>query len=119
MTSPAFGRYQVLSMLGSGGMGQVFLAEDTSLGRRVAVKVLPASAAGDQARIGRLVQEARLASALSHPNIAQIFEIGDADGTPFIAMEYVEGEPLTAVIARGPVTQRELIEIGKQLFDAI
>ncbi len=93
MAPGQIGRYRVLSRLGAGGMGEVFLAEDTTLGRRVALKVLTDESAGKTDRTARFVQEARLASAVSHPGIAQIFEIGDADGVSFIAMEYVEGAP--------------------------
>jgi eukaryotic-like serine/threonine-protein kinase len=112
----AIGRYRVVSLLGAGGMGQVYLAEDPSLGRRVAVKVVAPEAVR---HVDRLLQEARLASAVSHPNIAQIFEIGAADGHPFIAMEYVEGEPLSERIRRGALGQPEVIEMGRQLFDAL
>ena len=80
MTTASIGRYRIVSRLGAGGMGEVFLAEDTTLGRQVALKVLPASGAGSADRLARFVQEARLASAVSHPGIAQIFEIGEADG---------------------------------------
>jgi eukaryotic-like serine/threonine-protein kinase len=112
----AIGRYRVVSLLGAGGMGQVYLAEDPSLGRRVALKVVAPEAAR---HVDRLLQEARLASAVSHPNIAQIFEIGESEGRPFIAMEYVEGEPLGDRIRRGAMGQPEVIEIGRQLFDAL
>ena len=96
MVPSRIGRYQVLSLLGAGGMGEVFLAEDTSLGRRVALKVLSTDKAADADRGRRFIQEARLASSISHPNIAQVFEIAEADGISFIAMELVEGEPLSA-----------------------
>lgn len=120
MTSrDSIGRYRVLSLLGAGGMGQVFLAEDPSLGRKVAVKVLASAASLDPSGTERLVQEARLASAVSHPNVAQIFEIGEADGVPYIAMEFVEGEPLSGRIARGPLGQTDILDLGRQLFDAL
>ena len=116
---PAIGRYRIVSMLGAGGMGRVYLAEDPSLGRQVAIKVLSPATAGDPGGVGRFVQEARAASAISHPNIAQIFEIGQADGEHFIAMEHVEGEPLSARIRGGPLTEREVMNVGRQLFDAL
>jgi eukaryotic-like serine/threonine-protein kinase len=117
MSTPAhIGRYRVVSLLGAGGMGQVYLAEDPSLGRRVALKIVAPEATR---HVDRLLQEARLASAVSHPNIAQIFEIGEAGGHPFIAMEYVEGEPLGDRIRRGAMSQPDVIEIGRQLFDAL
>ncbi|MDO8795449.1 MAG: protein kinase [Vicinamibacterales bacterium] len=99
-------------------MGEVFLAEDTALGRRVAIKLLPPGGA-DADRARRLVQEAKLASAVNHPNIAQIFEIGEADGVVFIAMEYVEGEPLSRRIQKGSVPASEVIDIAIQMFDAL
>lgn len=114
-------RYRLLSRLGSGGMGDVHLAEDTVLQRRVALKLLSRSGASavDEERSQRFLREARLASALSHPNIAQIFEFGDAGEVSFIAMEYVEGETLRDRIAHGPLGASEVIDIALQLFDAL
>src|SRR5580704_17013350 len=86
--------YRVTSPLGQGGMGAVYLADDTRLGRRVALKVLPPEFAADPDRMHRFVQEARLASALTHPNVATIFEIGQQGELWFLAMEYVVGRPL-------------------------
>src|SRR5947209_7778554 len=86
--------YRILEKLGSGGMGEVYLAVDTSLDRQVAIKVLPAAFASDPNRMRRLQNEARAASALNHPNVAHIYEIGSADNISFIAMEYVEGGTL-------------------------
>src|SRR5271163_4998316 len=94
--------YRVVSRLGEGGMGAVYLAHDTRLGRSVALKVLPANMASDPERMHRFVQEARLASALTHPNVAYIYEIGEDDGLRFLAMEYVAGEPLSVRLIRGP-----------------
>lgn len=88
------GPYQVISPLGSGGMGEVYLAEDTRLHRRVALKILPADFATDRNRMHRFNQEAMAAAALNHPNIAHIYELGEDDGVNFIAMEYVEGATL-------------------------
>jgi len=92
--------YRVMKRLGSGGMGEVFLAEDTRLHRKVALKVLLPEVAADPDRMARFLQEARLASALSHPNAAHIYEIGEADGSHFLAMEYIEGETLEARLSR-------------------
>ena len=88
------GRYEIVSNIGAGGMGEVYLAEDTSLHRRVALKVLPVTVASDNDRMRRFKQEATAAASLNHPNIAHIYEIGEADGTNFIAMEYVDGVTL-------------------------
>lgn len=110
------GRYRIVSRLGAGGMGEVFLAEDTTLDRRVAVKLLPPST--DPSRARRFVQEAKLAAALNHPNIAQIFEIGE-DQVTFIAMEYVEGDPLNKRIEHGAMAVSTVIDIGIQMFDAL
>ncbi len=88
------GRYEIKSQLGAGGMGEVYLGQDTRLDRKVALKILPADLAANQDRMRRFVQEAKAAAALNHPNIAHIYEIGEADGTNFIAMEYIEGVTL-------------------------
>src|SRR5438876_11644649 len=83
------GRYEIRSQIGAGGMGEVYLAEDTQLHRKVALKILPADLASNQDRMRRFEQEATAAAALNHPNIANIYEIGESDGTHFIAMEFV------------------------------
>ena len=88
------GRYEVRSLLGAGGMGEVYLAQDTSLNRKVALKVLPAELASNQDRMRRFKQEATSAASLNHPNIAHIYEVGEASGLNFIAMEYVDGATL-------------------------
>jgi serine/threonine protein kinase len=88
------GRYQIRTLLGAGGMGEVYLAQDTSLNRKVALKVLPAELAANQDRMRRFKQEATAAASLNHPNIAHIYEIGETNGLNFIAMEYVEGMTL-------------------------
>src|SRR5262245_30427224 len=88
----SFAHYQMLSVLGKGGMGEVWLAKDTLLGRKVALKLLPAEFTTDAARVRRFAQEARAASALNHPNIITIYEIGEIENTHYIATEYVEGK---------------------------
>src|ERR1044072_6762465 len=85
------GRYSIRSLLGKGGMGEVYLAQDTSLNRKVALKVLPADVASNQDRMRRFKQEATAAASLNHPNIAHIYEVGVASDLNFIAMEYVDG----------------------------
>src|SRR5881394_1734316 len=93
------GRYEIRAKIGEGGMGEVYLARDTQLDRDIALKLLTADVARDQQRLHRFLQEARAAAALSHPNIAHIYEIGEASGAHFIAMEYIEGTPLDQKIA--------------------
>ena len=92
--------YQIRSVLGEGGMGKVYLAEDTKLKRNVALKVLPAFTASDEAARKRLLREARAAAALDHPHICAIYEVGEADGQSYIAMQYVEGETLEERLKR-------------------
>src|SRR5436853_2219527 len=94
MIEEAISHYRILSKLGAGGMGEVYLAQDTKLDRKVALKILPADVAANQDRMRRFSQEAKAAAALSHPNIAHVYEIDEADGQRFIAMEFVEGESL-------------------------
>src|SRR5437867_7547104 len=113
------GRYEIRSKIGEGGMGEVYLARDTQLDRLVAVKILPAQIARDQQRLHRFLQEARAAAALSHPNIAHIYEVGEADGGYFIAMEYVEGTSLDRKIDRRPMPIGESLEIAIQITDAL
>ena len=113
------GHYRVASPLGQGGMGAVYLADDTLLGRRVALKVLPPQFAADPDRMHRFVQEAKLASALTHPNVATIFEIGQQGELRFLAMEYVEGRPLADRIREGQLKIPELVQIGMQVADAL
>jgi serine/threonine protein kinase len=86
--------YRILSKLGEGGMGEVYLAHDTTLDRKVALKILPAKLASDQDRMRRFVQEAKAAAALNHRTVPHIYEIGEYAGTNFIVMEFVEGETL-------------------------
>ena len=85
------GRYEIRSKIGAGGMGEVYLAEDAKLNRKVAIKILPSNLASDQDRMRRFVQEAKAAAALNHPNIAHIYEIGESESTQFIAMEFIDG----------------------------
>src|SRR4051812_48601124 len=113
------GRYTVRSELGTGGMGEVYLAQDTQLDRTVALKILPADFASNPERMRRFLQEARAASALNHPNAAHIYEIGEAEGTAFIAMECVEGETLGAKIVSSRLKTEEIVDIGMQVADCL
>ncbi len=111
--------YQVIGLLGKGGMGEVYRARDTKLDRTVALKILPAEVATDAERMRRFVSEAKAASALNHPHVATIYEIGEADNVRFIAMEYVEGQTLAAKINGQPLAINEVVEIGSQIADAL
>lgn len=113
------GHYRIVSRLGEGGMGTVYLADDLPLGRRVALKILPANLAADPDRMHRFVQEAKLASALTHPNVAYIHEIGAEAGLQFLAMEYVEGEPLSVRLERNALPWTELLPVALQIADAL
>ncbi|MBS1788170.1 MAG: serine/threonine-protein kinase [Acidobacteria bacterium] len=113
------GAYSVLSVLGVGGMGEVYLARDTRLNRKVALKLLPAQFTQDPARIKRFEREARAASALNHPNILTIYEIGQIENKHFIAAEYIEGRTLREVISSGQVTEKDAIEMTIQICSAL
>jgi serine/threonine protein kinase/dipeptidyl aminopeptidase/acylaminoacyl peptidase len=111
--------YRVISKLGVGGMGEVYLAEDTRLGRRVALKVLPRELAGNPARKARLIHEARAASSLNHPNIVTLFDIGSEGGIDFLVMEYVAGKPLAELIPRQGMPVNEALRCAIQIADAL
>ena len=111
--------YRVGERLGSGGMGEVYRAEDIRLGRPVAMKFLPAALKADPDSRARLLNEARAASLLRSPNIAVTFDIGEFGGTDFIVMEYVEGELLSQRVSKGPLVVREVVEVGMQVADAL
>ena len=113
------GYYRILSSLGAGGMGKVYLAEDTRLRRRIALKLLPAQFSGDPERVRRFEQEARAASALNHPNIITVFEIGRSDSHPFIATEYVDGQTLRRRMAEGAIDLGGVLQIGSQMASAL
>ena len=109
----SLGDYQLLTLLGAGGMGEVWAAHQQTLGRRVALKLLPEEVTRDPSRISRFEQEARAASALSHPNVAHIYALGQtADGQRYIAMELVEGETLRARLRSGHLPLPEAIRFA-------
>jgi eukaryotic-like serine/threonine-protein kinase len=113
------GSYEILSLVGAGGMGEVYRARDSRLGREVAIKVLPAERMGDEDRRRRFVKEARAASALNHPNIVTIHEIESADGNDFIVMEYVPGKTLAEVIPRQGMRLADVLRVAIPVADAV
>jgi non-specific serine/threonine protein kinase len=119
MTGEIIHHYKIGERLGAGGMGEVYLAEDTRLGRQVAMKFLPASFQYDPDRRERFFKEARAASSLSSPNITAIFDIGEHEGASYIVMEYVEGDLLAKKIERGPIEIHEAIDTLTQVADAL
>lgn len=114
-----FSRYRIVSKIGAGGMGDVYLAEDTQLDRKVALKILAGDLAVDSDRMVRFIQEAKAASALNHPNIITIYEIGESGDRHFIAMEFIEGETLHARLRQGPMTANSVLDAGIQIASAL
>ncbi len=112
-------QYVILGPLGAGGMGEVYRARDTRLGRDVALKVLPAAFSAHEERLSRFKQEACSASALNHPNIITVYEVVQRDATCFIATEFIDGETLRRRAARAPLTLREALDIAIQIASAL
>src|SRR5256714_2220259 len=119
MEGTKLGRYEVVQKLGAGGMGEVYLVQDTRLRRPAALKLLPAKFTEDEGRLRRFEQEACAASALNHPNIITIHEVGEADSIHFLAMEFVDGETLRARMKRGGMTLREALNVAVQVAEAL
>jgi serine/threonine protein kinase/Tol biopolymer transport system component len=113
------GAYEILTLIGSGGMGEVYRAHDSRLNRDVAVKVLPADVAADHDRLARFEREAQVLASLNHPNIANIYGVDDSSGTPALVMELVEGPTLADRIAQGPIPIDEALPIAKQIAEAL
>src|SRR5712692_10605819 len=114
-----FGSYEVVSAIGAGGMGEVYRARDTNLGRDVAIKVLPDALAHDPERLSRFEREAKMLAALNHANIVSVYDVGSEDGTAFMVSELVQGETLRTLIQRGPVPLRKTMDIAVQTADGL
>ena len=113
------GHYEILAPIGAGGMGEVYRARDTRLGRDVAIKVLSSEFAKDSARVERFLLEARAASALNHPNIVHIYDVGEHEGLRFIAMELVEGRTLRQMLAEGPIPADDIVRYARQIVEGL
>src|SRR5581483_2119859 len=113
------GHYEVISAIGAGGMGEVYLTEDTRLRRKVALKVLLPELTKNEDRVRRFQQEARAASALNHPNIITIYEVGQADDLHYIATEFITGLTLRKYIAQDRISFNDVLEIGLQIANAL
>src|SRR5689334_24951271 len=112
-------QYTIVSKIGEGGMGEVWRARDTRLGRDVAIKFLPANFAADTDRLNRFEQEARATSALNHPNILTVFDIGNHDGSAFIVAELLEGEELRDCLNHGQIALRKTIDYAQQIVNGL
>ena len=113
------GPYEIRASLGAGGMGEVYEAEDARLRRRVALKILPPHLASDDAARRRLLREARAAATLDHPNICTIYEVGEADGRGFIAMQYLQGDTLADRFKQAPLDLQTALAVGAQIANAV
>ena len=115
MIGKTLAHYQITGLLGKGGMGEVFRALDTKLGREVAIKILPPEVAKDPERAARFEREARTLASLQHPNVASIYGFAEDGGVPFLAMELVEGEDLAQRLVRGPLPIEDALRIAREI----
>jgi serine/threonine protein kinase/tetratricopeptide (TPR) repeat protein len=115
----SLGQYEILGQLGAGGMGEVYIAHDPVLGRKVAIKVLPVRLTGDAETLARFTHEARSASSLNHPNIVTIHDIDTASGRPYIVMEYIDGRDLRSYVNEGPLTARKTLDVAAQVAEGL
>ena len=113
------GPYEILAPLGAGGMGEVYRAHDTRLGRDVAIKVLPAHPASTSEVRARFEREARTVSQLNHPHICTLFDVGHQDGVDYLVMEFLEGETLSQRLLKGPLPTAEVLRLGAQIAEAL
>ncbi len=119
MVGKTLGHYEIIELLGAGGMGEVYRARDTKLDRDVAIKVLPEDFATDPDRLARFEREAKLLAALNHPNIAVIHGLEESSGVRFLVLELVAGESLAEVLSRGALPTRRALELAGQIAEAI
>ncbi|MBA0088015.1 MAG: protein kinase, partial [Acidobacteria bacterium Pan2503] len=110
------GRYRIIALLGKGGMGEVYRADDLTLGQAVAMKFLPEKATSNEAMLGRFKNEVRIARRVSHPNVCRVYDVGEVDGVTFFTMEYIDGEDLASLLRRiGRLPQDKAVEIARQI----
>ena len=119
MVGQTLSHYRIIEKIGQGGMGEVYRAEDTSLSREVAIKVLPEQFTQDPQRLARFEREAKLLASLNHSNIAAIYELEEADGVRFLSLELVEGETLAEKVAKGPLPVDGALEVCRQIAEGV
>lgn len=118
-TGDCLGSYEIAASIGAGGMGEVYRARDTRLGRDVAIKILPEAFARDEDRMRRFAQEARAVAALNHPNVLSVYDTGVENGVPYLVSELLEGESLRQRLDQGPIPARKAVEYAQQIADGL